>query len=425
MSPVSETGRRVADSVFAFIRRTAERDGPRCRWKTADYENRLQYNTTLFNGVGGIPLFLADYARLRGNEEAVELARGALEWCADPGHKGFTRGLHFGKVGPAFAALHMDAAECSPAVARLCETASAGVLREDPGPVTDMVGGASSNGFYLLTAWKKRGGRELLDGAIRCGEWLRKQLVRDELGCHCLARPDGTRFGTQPFSGFAHGISGVAFFFALLFEATGEAVWKETALEIFDTLIRDAQPIHGGWNWSPGLGDKELSRCQWSHGSPGIGLAFLRAAEIFGEPRLREAAVLAGEATYGYGDFRNNPTQCVGLAGGGDFLLDLWQVTGERRWLERAGEFGEKVLAYRAVLPEGDAWPTDAPGLYTADFMYGAAGIGHFLLRLETEGKLAMPLMGERSAQSSLREISAKVVSKQSVIPSLSRNQLP
>ena len=138
-----------------------------------------------------------------------------------------------------------------------------------------------------------------------------------------------------------------------------------------------------------------MSRCQWSHGSPGIGLAFLRAAEIFGEPRLRRAALLAGEATYGYGDFRKNPTQCVGLAGGGDLLLELWRVTGEGRWLERAREFGEKVLAYRAVLPEGEAWPTDEPGLYTADFMYGAAGTGHFLLRLETEGKVAMPLMGE------------------------------
>ena len=154
MKPAHDTISSGADSVFAFIRRTAEREGQRCRWKTADYENRLQYDISLFNGVGGIPLFLADYARLRANEEALELARGALEWCADSKHERPTRGLHFGKAGPAFAAMNMNATEHSPAITRLCERVTASILHEDPGPVTDMVGGASSNGFYLLTVWK-------------------------------------------------------------------------------------------------------------------------------------------------------------------------------------------------------------------------------------------------------------------------------
>ena len=100
------------------------------------------------------------------------------------------------------------------------------------------------------------------------------------------------------------------------------------------------------------------------------------------------------EAAYGYGDLRHNPTQCFGLASSGDLLLELWRVTRENRWLDRALEFGELVLNYRATLPEGDAWPTDEPGLYSADFMCGGSGTGHFLLRLETQGSLSMPLMG-------------------------------
>ena len=62
------------DSVNEFIRRTAERDGDSCRWQTVDYENKPQYDASLFNGVGGIPLFLAAYGRRRGNAEALELA---------------------------------------------------------------------------------------------------------------------------------------------------------------------------------------------------------------------------------------------------------------------------------------------------------------------------------------------------------------
>jgi lantibiotic modifying enzyme len=383
-----------ADSVFEFIRRTVEREGARCRWKTADYTNQFHYGISLFNGVGGIPLFLADYARLRVNEEAQELGWGALEWCADPAHEGPTRGLHFGKAGPAFSALQMSSIPPSSSVERMCDQVTISILRESPGPVTDMVGGASSNGFYLLEAWKKRMDSEFLDGAMRCGEWLRQQLTRDNLGCHCLARSDLKGFGDCPYSGFAHGIAGVAFFFSLLYEATRNSVWKETALELFETLFASAQATHGGWNWSRILGDQILSRCQWSHGAPGIGMSFLRAAEIFDDTRLLHAATMAGEATYSYGDFRSNPTQCVGLAGSGDFLLELWSITRESRWLDRALEFGNKILGYRDVLPEGDAWPTDAPGVYSADFMYGAAGIGHFLLRLETQGELPMPLIG-------------------------------
>jgi lantibiotic modifying enzyme len=391
-SPRDET-RSGADSIFAFIRRTAEHDGPRCRWKTADYGNRLHYGISLLNGGGGIPLFLQDYGRLRDNAEALDLARKALEWCADPGHGGPVRGLHVGKAGPAFAALSLDADLRTPAISNLCEEVIASILREDPGPVTDMIGGASSNGFYLLRAAEAMKNTAYFAGALRCGDWIRGHLTRDELGCHCLVRPDGQGFGNRPYSGFAHGISGIAFFFALLFEASRDAVWKDIALEIFDTLVAHAQPIHGGWNWSPLLGGTELSRCQWSHGAAGIGLAFLAASTIIGEPRLLHAAIMAGEATYRYGDFRKNPTQCVGVAGGGDLLLELWNVTHEECWLKRAQEFGEAILTYRTILPEGDAWPTDEPGLFSADFMYGAAGTGHFLLRLETEGQLPMPLM--------------------------------
>lgn len=382
-----------ADSVFAFIRRTAEHERQTCRWKTADYENRFHYGISIFNGVGGIPLFLADYAQMRRNEEALELALAALEWCADSGQEGPTRGLYTGKAGPAFVALYLDAQERSPAITALCERVTTSILHEDPGPVTDIMGGAASNGFYLLQLWKKAKEHKLLEGAKRCGEWLLQQLAHDQLGCHCLIRPDG-QFGKRPYSGFAHGTSGVAFFFALLYEATQESAWKEVAMELFDTLIAHAKLIHGGWNWTPLLGDEVLSRCQWSHGASGIGVAFLRASEILAETRLIQAATMAGEAAYGYGDLRHNPTQCFGLASSGDLLLELWRVTRENRWLDRALEFGELVLNYRATPPEGDAWPTDEPGLYTADFMCGGSGTGHFLLRLETQGSLSMPLMG-------------------------------
>ena len=74
-------------------------------------------------------------------------------------------------------------------------------------------------------------------------------------------------------------------------------------------------------------------------------------------------------------------------------FLETWRATGDPVWRDRAWAFAQQCLAYRETTPGGDAWPTDAKSLYSADFMYGAAGVGHFLLRLGSEGKLPMPLM--------------------------------
>ncbi len=380
------------DSIYQFIRRTAERDGSQCRWQTIDYGNQPHYDVSLLNGVGGIPLFLAAYGQLRGEPEAIDLAIAAIEWCADPARTGFTRGLCVGKAGAAFAAYRMDCHNASPQIAELCRRVTASIQQDDPGPFTDLLGGAASNGIYLIEAWRRTSDPLLLAGAERCGGWLLEQLTRDELGCHCLARPDGG-FGGNPYAGVAHGISGVACFFSALFDATRKEVWKSAALELFDTLIAHAQPIHGGWNWSPLLGQGQLTRCQWSHGAAGIGSAFLHAWEVIGEPRLFQAAVMAGEATFYYGDYRQNLTICTGLASGGELLLDLSRVTEDAYWRQRALEFARMILTYRTVLPEGDAWPTDEPGLFSPDFLYGGAGAGYFLLRLETDGQLPPALM--------------------------------
>ncbi len=384
-----------ADSVFSFINATAEAVDSGFRWRTYDYENRPQYHFSIFNGVGGIPIFLSAYYEASRNPRALELARGAVTWSAqnEPEQDNFQRGVQMGKFGIAYAALCLSRASGRDEFPGLIEGLANHVLGEAPGPITDFISGEASNGWLLLQLWQKKPEAKYLEGAIRCARWLEDQLVTDGLGTHCLVDPVQKSFGTKPYTGLAHGISGVAHFFSCLYQVTSDAHWKGLAVALLETLIHHAQPARGGINWSPILGADELSRCQYSHGAAGIGLVFAKAAGLLGQPDYLSVALQAGEATYQYGDYRKNPTFCTGLAGGGELLVELYRITMKEIWLERAREFAGMALAYRSIIDGQDFWPTDAADCFSADFTYGASGVGYFFLRVANSFQFQPPLI--------------------------------
>lgn len=382
----------AVESVYSFISATAEETDRGYRWKTIDYTDQPQYHFNVFNGTGGIPLFLRDYHRFSGDARAMDLARGALRWCQqdEPTRENHQRGLQTGKTGIAFVALHLE--DGVNAVPRFCESHAAHLLSEPPGPITDLMGGEASNGWYFLKLWERSGDSAHLAGAIRCGEWIAANLVRNELGTYCLMTPDNGP-NEAPYSGLVHGIAGVAHFFTLLAKASGDRKWRGFANELLETLSRHAVPIHGGLNWSPALGKELLSRCQHSHGAAGIGLVFAHASVLFDEPRWLEIAIKAGGATYAYGDFRQNITLCTGLAGSGELFIELFRLTQDELWWHRAKEFARLAMDYRTMINGIDHWPTDTPGLYSADYSYGASGVGLFFLRALHPLEFEMPLI--------------------------------
>jgi hypothetical protein len=130
----------AVESVYSFIASNAEETDHGYRWKTIDYSDVPQYHFNVFNGTGGIPLFLRDYYRLSGEAKAMDLARGALRWCQhdQPAGGNHQRGLLTGKTGIAFVALHLE--DGGNPVPSVCESHAAHLLGEPPGPVTDLMG---------------------------------------------------------------------------------------------------------------------------------------------------------------------------------------------------------------------------------------------------------------------------------------------
>ena len=170
-----ELARAGADSVFAYVERTAEPVEDGVRWETLSYQNEPQYDPTIFNGVAGIGLFLADYHRLTGHPGARQLAVGAARWSGLPEHGGYTRGLYIGQTGVGMVWLHLSDALEDPELLAACQPRAEAIADHHPGPVTDILGGAAGNGVYLLRLWKATGEERWLETASRNGVWLREQ----------------------------------------------------------------------------------------------------------------------------------------------------------------------------------------------------------------------------------------------------------
>ena len=389
-SPPADTARVGADSVFGYVLRTAETTPAGVRWRTLDYEDRPHYGPDVFNGVAGIPLFLAEYYAHTGAAPARELALGGARWCEPPERWGDNDSLCFGRGGAVLAWLRLARVTGDGALLARAAAAAARLADRAPGPVTDFLGGAAGEVILLVRLWEAAGDERYLAAAQRRAAWLEAHAVRDAAGCHWPMRVDAPE--GWALWGFAHGAAGIGHALLVLAAATGQARWADLAREVAQTLRRAARPDRGGLNWPAAVGATDLPRCQWCHGAPGVGLFYAKAHEVLGAAADLQTAEAAGETTYAYGDVRRNPSQCHGLAGNAELFLDLYRLTRAPRWLDRAHDFARRALAYRVPGPDGDAWQADAPGATSPDYLCGAAGVGHFFLRLAAPEAVRMPL---------------------------------
>jgi hypothetical protein len=71
-----------------------------------------------------------------------------------------------------------------------------------------------------------------------------------------------------------------------------------------------------------------------------------------------------------------------GLAGMGNALLDLWEVSGDECYLSQAWQVAEGVLLFRIEREEGVTFPGEQAIRESADLATGAAGVALFLDRL-------------------------------------------
>lgn len=380
-----------ADSILRYISRTAEPGADGVRWRTLNYDDELHYDPNLFNGVSGIALFLADYYHIRGDESALDLAIGAAKWASAPARLPEDHSMGYGVSGIGMAWLRIHAVTQDERALNEALTLAQPILATDPGPRTGFLFGAAGVAMFLLRLWEASDDQRVLDGVQKHAAWLKSVAEQSENGCFWPV--NALRSGRPSVPGFCRGTAGIGHFFASLAHVSQDKEWGEVAQQAADTLVQHGQVDHGGLNWPAVFGEADELQCQWCRGAAGVGLFLTKAYRVLEDAAHLEAARVAAQATYNYGDVRSNPCQCHGLAGNAELFIELYRLTGEAAWFDRAVEFGKLALKYRFESEEGEVWQADVPGFASPDFLCGAAGTGHFFLRLLEPKELEMPLL--------------------------------
>ncbi|MFI5528331.1 class IV lanthionine synthetase LanL [Kitasatospora sp. NPDC051853] len=365
--------RRIAD--------TADHDRPDRLWETVP-GGQLTDPCNVQHGAAGVLALLARAATTpEGDLTAV---RRAADWierraAAEPT---VLPGLHFGRSGTAWALL--DAAEA------LGDAALAGraaeLARRIPlsWPNPDICHGAAGAGMLQLRLYRATGDTSFLDRAAACATALLATAEREPYGTVWpVPKTFDSSLAGIVHLGYAHGVAGVGAFLLAAAEATGDGAALAGAIEAFGTLTVTArQGGHGSAWWPQSAGDPpHVKLAHWCHGSSGVGSFLVRYWRTTGDGTAHRLALAAGQAVLD-ARWHSGTSACHGLAGNGEYLLDLAEATGEERFRHGAEELAALITA-RAVRRDGLLVLPDETGLGSAPaYGTGTAGPLAFLHRL-------------------------------------------
>ncbi|MFJ6724584.1 class IV lanthionine synthetase LanL [Streptomyces sp. NPDC091281] len=261
----------------------------------------------------------------------------------------------------------------------------------------DVFHGAAGAGLTQLRFWRATGRPEFLDRAADCADGLLSAAAHHDDGVFWPVPHDfDSRLAGITHLGYAHGVAGVGAFLLEAALATGRADLLDTARAAGRTLVDAAERGTGGARWRTDRTGAEGTGMlhHLCSGSSGVGTFLIRLWQATGDP---DALALAEEAATAVHRARwtSGSAVCHGLAGNGDFLLDLADAL-DADALDadaRGGPYRDMAadlalaLHSRHVLHDGLALLPDESGLrVTPDYGVGLAGALSFLLRLRHGG---------------------------------------
>jgi serine/threonine protein kinase len=315
--------------------------------------------------------------------------------------EGYTPGLYMGLSGIAWALLEMGECEQAEKTFRL---ASGHRLLDRS---FDLFYGAAGWGMTNLRFYLATGNALYLENAVRCGDRLLRDssIIQSRNTCQTANRP----------LGLGHGQSGVALYLLYLYLVTNEGRFLAEGRELLDAeLATGIETRDGGLSWGMSSNSQSIVFPYWRYGSAGIGSVVVRYNRVLGDGAYRqilEKIFIDTDRKYAV-----LPGRFKGLAGLGDFLLDAWTLTGERKYKNSAYKVAQGLMKF-SVNHGGTAFPGESLNRLSCDYGTGSAGIALFLNRLvgkQGPDFLLDDLLGlnERGSQNSAASIPEQVLSQ-------------
>lgn len=377
-------------------------------WLGLDYlpvADRYQFKPLdegLYNGSSGIALFLSALYRVTGDDRyrraalrGVNRLRRRAEHLDLPlvrrwaDRRGI--GLSSGLAGGVFALLRLglflrDDALVADAVALSSLIDPARISMDSS---FDVIGGSAGTLLVLAGLYDQTRDADVLERAVACGDHLLRNRSSSGSG-----RRLWKTIGEKPFTGYSHGMSGIADALLRLADRSGEERFLEAARDAFAYETEVYLPDRKNWPDFRGAEKNGDVRCadQWCHGAAGIGFARLSARALITDPGISADLdiALASVAGYGVGTVDD---LCCGNMGRIDFLFTAARVSGRQDLHDAALEAAALILdeaERRGGFRLLDSTFGDAgiPGLFK-----GLAGIGYQLLRLALPADVPSILM--------------------------------
>jgi lantibiotic modifying enzyme len=275
----------------------------------------------------------------------------------------------------------------------------------------DLLFGSASTGLFLLYAAREMNHAGARTLAIQTGRALLRRAKPEHHGLNWKLREDAGFV----LPNFSHGTAGIGYFFATLYQETKQPEFLDAALAAAKYLKAIAKTEQGifllpyGWPNPAWEGYYDIG---WAHGPAGAARFFYRLWQITKDPAwlaivhgcargIMESG-LPGAPNAGFGKQPFTTNLRFGSAGAADFLVSLFQITGERRYLLFARQIADDILkkatrdqsGSRWVFPRGQFLPNPGAAAAFTGYFYGAAGYGWLLLHLDVAGRgQAWPLL--------------------------------
>lgn len=372
--------RRLGDTLCAVARR----DERGLFWRSGHRDAAGQEAPrALGAGSAGTLLCLAElYDALREPRHGQVLAEAARWLAASAPLAAPHPGLYVGEAGVAVALLRAgqvmgDESLIKEALRRSAELAAL------PHASPDLYNGTAGRLRLHLALYDETGAAEERARALCAGDELLRAAQEAGPGELRWPMPEGFEgMSGAALPGYAHGAAGIADVLLDLHEATGAPRFFAAAEAAARWLGRLAAPTPLGaesrdWPYQEG---GAFGWTFWCHGAAGVARFLLRAAAL-GVPGADDLARRAA-STVTLAARAAGPTQCHGLAGNIELLLDAAQQTGEAAFADAAASRAEVLAAFASERPEGLAYCSESPTVFTPDYMLGYGGVALCLLRI-------------------------------------------